>query len=130
MAHEETDILNRWRLKWSKWGVLFRQQVGMFWAGVPEREWEENGVKYVTLKSAYKMKMGVTGLHDYLGWHTMIVTPDMVGKKVAIAASVEGKTEDGKLTDEQINFMRQLRLAGGISFVVRSEDTIPSGWGL
>lgn len=133
MAKAETEILNRWRLKWAKWGVLFRQQVGTFYAGQIHGEpWTkvENGkeVRYATIRNFQPTPMGIKGLHDYIGWHEVVITPDMVGKKVAVFASVEGKSEDGELRPEQITFLQAVRRAGGIAFVVRSPDTKPSGW--
>lgn len=130
MAKAETDILNRWRLKWNKWGILFRNNVGAAWAGVTVREWTQDGEKYITLKGAYRIPFGlIKGSGDFVGWRTMIITPDMVGKPVAVFASVEGKTEGGVLSDDQKRWLLNVRRAGGIAFVVRSEDTVPSGWG-
>lgn len=113
MAQQESDILNRWRLKWAKWAVLFRNNTGMF----------------LTLDGERKVQAGLgKGTCDFIGWKTIIVTPDMVGRKIAVFTAVEGKTPDGVLTDEQKHFIHMVRLAGGFAFVVRSEDTKPSMW--
>ncbi len=113
MAQQETEILNRWRLKWAKWAVLLRNNTGMF----------------LTLDGERRVMAGLgRGTSDFIGWKTIIVTPDMVGKKVALFCAVEGKTPDGRLSEEQAHFIHMVRQAGGIAMVVRSEDQIPSGW--
>lgn len=114
MATNETDILNRWRFKWASWAILFRNNTGMF----------------LTLDGARKVQAGLgKGTADFIGYKTVTITPEMVGKPVAIFCAVEGKTEDGVLSDAQRHFLRTIRLAGGIAFVVRSEDTKPIFWG-
>ncbi len=133
MAKAETEILNRWRLKWAKWGVLFRQQVGTFYAGqlvgdIYFKTEKGREVAYGIIRNIQPTPMGIKGLADYIGWHEQIITQDMVGKKVAIFASVEGKSEDGQLRDEQVTFLKAVRRAGGIAFVVRDPETKPSGW--
>lgn len=114
MAHAESEVLNRWRLKWAKWAVLFRNNTGVF----------------LTMDGKRKVQAGLgKGTADFVGWKTVKVTQDMVGKPVAIFCAVEGKTEDGSLTEEQRHFLQTVRIAGGIAFVVRSEDTKPIFWG-
>lgn len=125
MAHAESDILNRWLLRWNKWGRFFRAQVGRYWAGQPLKQWTEGGIKYVTLKNAYPIKSGVVGQPDYQGWHSMLIEPRHVGMCVAVYTVVEGKTPTGRVTDDQANFLRIVREAGGIAIVVRSPDDAP-----
>ncbi len=113
MAHAESEILNRWRLKWAKWAVIFRNNTGMF----------------MTLDGQRKVQAGLgKGTADFIGWKTMIVTQEMIGRKIAVFTAVEGKTADGKLTPEQEHFLKMVKLAGGIAFVVRSENTKPEEW--
>jgi hypothetical protein len=66
------------------------------------------------------------GLHpgssDLIGWKSVTITPDMVGKKVAVFLSPEIKSERGRLRDEQKNWIEQVSAAGGISLVVRAVE--------
>lgn len=125
MAHKETDILNRWMIKWNRWGIFFRAQVGRLYGGTPIKEWVQDGVKYITLKNAYPMSVGVKGQPDYQGWHTMVIKPEHVGMRIARYTVIEGKSEDGVTSKEQAHFMQRVRDAGGYAFVVRSPDTPP-----
>lgn len=129
MAKEETNISRSWLLKWTKWAILFRNQIGAAWAGTVIRQWEEEGEKFVTLKKAYRLPFGLfKGSGDYIGWRTVVVTPDMVGKKVAIFTSVEFKTDEGRVEDDQRIWLMNVRRAGGIAMVVRDPEQKPCEW--
>ena len=52
---------------------------------------------------------------DRIGWHSVEVTPDMVGKCVAIFTNIEAKTLDDKIKPGQLKFHNQVLDAGGIS---------------
>ena len=83
----------------------------------------------MTLDGQRKVAAGLgKGTLDFIGWRTITVTPEMVGRKIAVFTAVEGKSADGILTPEQAHFLKMVRLAGGIAFVVRSEDTKPEEW--
>lgn len=62
------------------------------------------------------------GSSDLIGWTTVEVTPAMVGKKIAIFTALEIKTESGRASKEQINFITRVREAGGIAGIARSEQ--------
>ena len=104
----ETTILQRIRLAASSIpGLrLFRQNVGMLK--------DERG------------RMVRFGLHpgsaDLIGWRTVTITPDMVGKQVAVFASVEVKTDSGRVKPEQQNWLEQVTKAGGLAVVARSPE--------
>jgi hypothetical protein len=53
------------------------------------------------------------GFPDMAGWAETEITPDMVGKKIAIFTAYELKAT-GEMTDEQKNFRRVLLDMGGI----------------
>lgn len=105
----ETTILQRIRLTASKVpGVrLFRNNVG----GLKDQQG-----RFVTF-----------GLHpgsaDLIGWKSITVTPDMVGRKVAVFVSIECKTETGKVRPDQQHWQLVIQEAGGIACIARSEDT-------
>ena len=63
------------------------------------------------------------GLHvgsgDYIGWETVVITPEMVGAKIARFLSIEIKTDSGRLSPEQINWLDNVNGSGGRAFVYR-----------
>lgn len=66
------------------------------------------------------------GLHpgcpDLIGWRTVTITPDMVGKSIAVFAGIEVKAPQGKhpVTPEQRHFLERLTSAGGLAGVARN----------
>ncbi len=75
----------------------------------------------VVIQNARPLHSGLCqGSSDLIGWTTREVTPDMVGKTVAIFTAVEIKTESGKASAEQLNFIGQVRKCGGIAGIARS----------
>ena len=66
--------------------------------------------------------VGSPGGSDLIGWKSVTITPDMVGKKVALFTAVEVKTKTGRVTQEQQNFIVAVNHAGGIGFVARSAE--------
>ena len=63
-----------------------------------------------------------TGSSDLIGWTSVEITPEMVGKKVAIFTALEVKTPKGRTTDDQQNFINRVREAGGIAGIARSPE--------
>lgn len=62
------------------------------------------------------------GSSDLIGWRTVEITPDMVGRRLAVFVAVEVKSPGGKLTMEQANFLNAVREAGGIGVEARSAE--------
>jgi hypothetical protein len=60
------------------------------------------------------------GSADLIGWRTVVVTPEMVGTKLAVFLSIEVKTPTGRLTPQQHNWQAAVLAAGGISGIARS----------
>lgn len=62
------------------------------------------------------------GLSDLTGWTEVVITPEMVGRKVPIFTCIETKESGGgRRKDNQINFIQQLHKAGGIAGFAASE---------
>ena len=107
-TEKESNILKRVMLVAHKVGsTLFRNNVGF--------------AKY---SNGAVVKYGIAnpGGSDLIGWTSVVVTEEMVGRTVAIFTAAETKTKTGRVTEEQNNFIDQVRLAGGIAGVVRSDD--------
>lgn len=60
------------------------------------------------------------GSADLIGWRTITVTPDMVGRRVAVFTSIEVKTPTGRLTPAQHAWLGAVHKAGGVAGVARS----------
>lgn len=70
----------------------------------------------------------VYGLHvgsgDLIGWRTVTITPDMVGKPIAQFLSVEVKTPEGRLRPEQRVWLEAVNAAGGHAIVARDAEDV------
>jgi hypothetical protein len=60
------------------------------------------------------------GSADWIGYRSVMITPDMVGKRVAQFVAIEAKSTGGVLKDEQEKFLNALKDAGGCCGVARS----------
>lgn len=65
----------------------------------------------------------VVGQSDLCGWTEVEVTQEMVGSVVPVFTAIETKrSKGGETSDDQINFIEQVRKAGGIAGVANSAD--------
>ena len=60
------------------------------------------------------------GSSDLVGFKTIKITPEMINQEVAVFVSIEIKTERGKLTEVQQNWLQKVHDSGGIVGVARS----------
>ncbi|MFM7010733.1 MAG: VRR-NUC domain-containing protein [Betaproteobacteria bacterium] len=98
---------------------LFRNNTGTGWQG---KTLQHNGTRLV-LESPRPINAGLCkGSSDLVGWTEQIVTPDMVGRKIAIFTAIECKTPTGRATAEQTNFIERVRNAGGYAGIARSPE--------
>lgn len=112
MASKETQIVNNVMVRACSLGArVFRNVRGMFRT--------ENG-------ALIKAGLMCNGSSDLIGWHTVTITPDMVGERVAVFTALEVKTPTGKARPEQMVFIDNVRAAGGIAGIVRSADDAES----
>ena len=121
MAKEETNISKRIQKATSKLGArLFRQNVGGAWVGKVTRVSQTS----VLIENARPIQMGlITGSSDLIGWYPVVITPEMVGRKVAVFTAMEVKTPHGIASPEQKNFVAVIEEAGGIAAITRSEES-------
>lgn len=110
----ETAIQNAIRLVLSKLGLrLFRNNIGL-----------------ATFPDGSKVEYGLgPGTSDLIGWRPVVVTQDMVGRRLAVFAAVEvkkpGHKTSKKRLEEQINFLEQVVKAGGIGVMCDDETKAP-----
>lgn len=108
MAHKHKELLEKIMLLASKLfrAPLFPNNVGLYFtrAGTP-------------------IVCGLLeGSSDGIGYLPVVITPEMVGKKVAIFLGVEVKTGRDKLKPKQILFMDTVNANGGIALCARTEE--------
>ena len=60
------------------------------------------------------------GSADLIGWRTVVVTPEMVGTRLAVFTSIEVKTQTGRVRPEQQAWLQAVLAAGGFSGIARS----------
>lgn len=64
----------------------------------------------------------VPGLSDLAGWTDVVITPEMVGRRVPVFTAIETKESGGgRKRDNQINFVQQVQQAGGIAGFASSD---------
>ena len=109
MFKKESALLSAIMIIASKMGHrLFRNNIGLYQDRVG------NWVRYGVANP---------GGSDLIGWTSLVITQEMVGKKVAVFTAVEGKTGKLKATKEQLAFLQAVRDAGGFGILARdSED--------
>lgn len=98
---------------------LFRNNTGTGWVGKIEKQNEHT----ITLSNYRMLHAGLcTGSSDIIGWTELEITPEMVGKKIAVFTAIEVKSKTGKPTKEQENFIQVVKNSGGYAGVARNEN--------
>lgn len=123
MGAKENPVMRRIWLAASAISRLFRVQSGIGW--VPTRgeiSHLDNGDILVPGGRPIALGLGMTsgdpvpGPGDILGWTSIEITPEMVGRTVAVFTSIETKpNEKAHKRESQYNFVKQVKDAGGIA---------------
>ena len=117
----EKGVANEVLLAMSARGTrLMRNNVASAWIGDVTRLADGS----ILIRNPRILHAGLCkGSSDYIGWHPLVITPEMVGKTFAIYSAVETKkSKGGRVTPEQRNFIEQVRLAGGMAGVANSVE--------
>lgn len=105
MPTSEADILRAILLESSRLGVtLFRNQVGRY--QLADGRWLSSGL--------------CVGSPDLVGWTPLTITPEHVGRRLAVFTGVEVKTDRGQVRPEQRAFLAALERDGAVAGVARS----------
>jgi len=88
------------------------------------RLWRNNSGKLPDPRTGRWVQFGVAspGGSDLIGYRSIVITPDMVGRKVAVFTALEIKTATGRATPAQQRFIDHIRQAGGIAGIIRSVE--------
>lgn len=68
------------------------------------------------------VKVGSPGVADTLVMVKVTITPDMIGKTVAVPLAAEIKTKDGQQSQAQRDWQRSFEARGGVYRVVRTPE--------
>ena len=114
----------RLELLWLKHPNTYRLDSGQGYVGGQEFTAKKDGTFFVKkndciIKNPQRLKYGITGAGDRLGWTEAEITPDMIGKKIGIFTSIEDKSSTDRIGLEQIIFLLNVRLGGGIAEVYK-----------
>lgn len=122
----ETGLLRAIMLACSRGAVrLFRQNVGMGWTG-DHVKFSRAGMAHVEpgdvlVRQARPLHAGLCeGSSDLIGWQSVVVTPAMVGSRLAVFVAIEGKSATGRASPQQKRFLQAVGQAGGVASVARS----------
>lgn len=99
---------------------LFNNPVGTAWAG----DILHTRPGLVTLGCPRRVHYGVGGAggSDLIGFRSVLISPDMIGERVAVFVAAEVKRPGEPLPDHQALFVDFIQKSGGIAGVVRSPD--------
>jgi hypothetical protein len=106
----ESEVQSKIKQKLTKLGfILFRNNVGAW------RHKSGRWIQYGLCK----------GSSDLIGWRPLIITADMIGKKIAQFVAIETKRNaKSKATEKQINFVDTVQKSGGVGIIASSFENL------
>lgn len=122
---KEHDLQNEIRLHVARkqLGTLFRANVGQGWAGKVQRMHLTPDTNTILLVNPRPFSTGLpVGFPDLFGFVPVTITPDMVGRQVAVFAAVEVKQKHGRVSSRQQAMLGFLQAQGARAGVARSVD--------
>lgn len=122
---KEHDLQNTIRLHVSKTqlGTLFRANVGQGWTGKVQRMHMTPDTNTIMIVNPRPFSTGLpVGFPDLFGFVPVTITPDMVGRQVAVFAAVEVKQKTGRISVKQRDMLAFLQRQGARAGIARSVD--------
>lgn len=108
MSQSESTIMKKIQLAASRAGILlFRNNTGAYKA-------QHGG--YI------RYGVGEKGGSDLIGLTKIKITHNMVGREVGVFTAIEVKSQSGRATKEQLNFIAAIKKQGGIAGIAHSEQ--------
>ena len=101
-----------------------QQHIRLACSNGPVRLWRNNVGRLPNPRTGQWVDYGVggKGAGGLLGWRSITITPEMVGQRVAVFASIEVKSTTGRVRQEQQQWLDAVQAAGGIAGVARSVE--------
>lgn len=120
----QTNQIKEILLEASRLGAhLFRRNIGMGWIGAATRYNRPETVAVragdVLIRQARPFHNGIKGQADTYGWKSVRITPEMVGRTVAVHVEIEAKHGRDSESPEQVSWRNAVTRAGGIAGVAR-----------
>lgn len=117
MGYAEHNLIVEYIKKAGMYSRMFRSNSGMAWSGkIVSRDNEKNTI---TIKNPRAFHGMPEGFPDTVGFQSITVTSEMVGKRLAVFKCAEFKTGNQDLTEKQSLFKKMVDKMGGIFEVVR-----------
>ncbi len=123
-SQRESPLLRRILATLSHGSVrLFRNNVAVAYQGIvsrapPDPRWDRGSI---IIQRPRVIRSGLAvGSADLIGLRAITITPEMVGRCVAVFASIEVKARGGHTKREQRAWAEAIRSMGGIAGTVRS----------
>lgn len=112
---------------------IFRNNVGQGWIGKtvrlkPGQRVVANGGELLIVNPRPLHAGLFVGSGDGIGWRTVTITQDMVGKQFAQFVSLETKTSAGRIRPEQATWAKNVTESGGVAIIARSPDDLINGF--
>lgn len=84
-----------------------------------------NNVGRLQTKDGRWVQFGLcVGSSDLIGFKSVRITPEMVGRQVAVFCAIECKSGRGTVMDDQMNFLGMVGANGGLVLIARSVDDV------
>ena len=110
----EGDVQRKIQLHASVLGArLLRNQVGQYRLALPDCG------RCQTEGRVIRSGLAV-GSSDLIGWHRVTITPEMVGRTLAVFTAVEVKSKRGRPTKDQTRFLQAITDQGGFAGIARA----------
>lgn len=108
---------------------IFRNNSGKCWIGASKKFTHPQTVNVkagdVLVQQARYFDAGLCpGSSDLIGLKAIKITPEMVGTEIACFVAIEVKLPNGKVQDNQINFLEMVKKLGGKGIICRDENNI------
>jgi len=120
MGLKEKTLINTILLNLPEHIKLFRINCGMAWTG----KFINKIKNKITLENPRPFHGAPNGFPDLAGWESITITPEMVGKKIAVFTGYEVKAT-GDLSKKQENFKKKLIEDGG-NFIKVTNNNNPN----
>lgn len=106
---------------------IFRNNSGFAWIGQSKVFHKKTEVIVnagdVVIKQGRAFNAGLCkGSSDFIGFKSVEITPEMVGKTVAVFIASEIKTKSGRTSPDQVLFLNMVNKFGGIGFIATDEN--------
>lgn len=117
MNHDELKDAVRLSLGKDPDVTIHNNPSGVGWQGRLVKEQKHQ----IRLEHPRRIKFGlVTGASDLIGYVSVLITPEMVGRRVAVFLAPEIKVGADTMSAEQAHFHDMVKLAGGIAVECRA----------